>query len=1043
MKRKSVQIILLFLALCAVSVVQAEGLQMSYYDGCSGFSKRNLVQNAAYRWENGRTQINSGIVENPQADTIRIISILAEFATDQDNQTTGNGKFILSASTPAMIDPPPHDAGYFQNQLTALAEYYQTVSNGKLILIGTVSPKTVSLKHPMGYYNPGTNEEALDKGLSELFRDAVLAADSSGIVFSGFDAVIIFHAGVGKDVDVGYDQTPRDIPSVFLKLEDLKKHLGNNSPSFRGIAVENGKYLVQEGILLPETESQEGYEIGLLGTTVLMFGFQIGLPALWDTDSQRTGIGRWGLMDQGSGNFNGLIPAEPDAFSKVFLGWEKPIEVRQGTNLRIACSAAKTANKIYKVPIQEKEYFLLENRSHDPNGDGSAFGWDSAGNRIQFTAEGGILSDKPFGVIIRVDEYDFDLPGSGILIWHVDENIVEAGLAENKINADPDHRGVDLEEADGAQDIGESYGMLEAGGGSENGIMQDAWYADNDIHFLANRSGEVIFDSDSHPNSRSNSGGNSHIEIIGFSVIDTVMSFSVNTDFLDNHFPRYFTPGLTLYPPLSGDLDGDGQSEIVAASHEGKVFAWKRDGSKAILNPFSQKRIDVSGDSVSYPLALFQMFPKGISSSSAFGGNGSPGVKGMLYSVSANQIVGCSASDINGDGLADQLVDTTFTGQTVTAMIIVDGKPCVGTLDGVFLFLNHKWYLQNVPVQSLCWYERLSKTYWIVSSQTGDLYLSEWPDPPKPIASIDLSAGETVRHLAVGMRDSNHVFITLLTDKRGFVFDTAGTVLGQWGDTRIPATLSAPALGDLDGDGQMEIVTTVKGQVWAIKPNGSLLDYFPVPPLSREINLSSPILGDADGDGKIEVIVSTSEGQIETFRKDGESAEGFPLVLGGSASVTPMLVDLDGDGLTELAAVSEEGSVLVWNLPGKWNANAAPWPAFLHDPGHTASNIQDLKTPSTAQDILPSRLVYNYPNPNIENRTTIRYRLEQPAEVHIRIFNMGGDLVTEINGPGTAQTENEALWDLADVASGIYFCSVTAKGRESTKTVNFKIAVVK
>ena len=87
--------------------------------------------------------------------------------------------------------------------------------------------------------------------------------------------------------------------------------------------------------------------------------------------------------------------------------------------------------------------------------------------------------------------------------------------------------------------------------------------------------------------------------------------------------------------------------------------------------------------------------------------------------------------------------------------------------------------------------------------------------------------------------------------------------------------------------------------------------------------------------------------------------------------------------------------------------------------------------------------VYNFPNPTEGNATLIRYRLGEEAEVHIKIFNLAGDLVAELSGPGQAHTENEISWDLADIASGIYLCRVEATGASGTKTVFCKIAVAK
>ena len=116
--------------------------------------------------------------------------------------------------------------------------------------------------------------------------------------------------------------------------------------------------------------------------------------------------------------------------------------------------------KIYKIPITPTEYFLIENRQQDFAGDGLH------------------LTKGASGVVLEADDYDVDIPGSGLLIWHIDERIIAAGLRNYCVNADPYMRGVDLEEADGSQDIGESFpGLLPGVLSPENGLEWDAFYA--------------------------------------------------------------------------------------------------------------------------------------------------------------------------------------------------------------------------------------------------------------------------------------------------------------------------------------------------------------------------------------------------------------------------------------------------------------------------------------------------------------------------------------------------------------------------------------
>ena len=63
------------------------------------------------------------------------------------------------------------------------------------------------------------------------------------------------------------------------------------------------------------------------------------------------------------------------------------------------------------------------------------------------------------GVWLSVEHYDAYIPGSGILVWHINDDIIARKRYENAINNDLYRRGIDLLEADGIQDIGALLGF--------------------------------------------------------------------------------------------------------------------------------------------------------------------------------------------------------------------------------------------------------------------------------------------------------------------------------------------------------------------------------------------------------------------------------------------------------------------------------------------------------------------------------------------------------------------------------------------------------
>ena len=1002
-------------------------------------SRQNLISRSQYYWQGNALVERSHSVVSPP-DSLQILALMVAFQPDEDLNTTGDGQFDLSVPEEPVIDPPPHDQSYFEDQLTALANYYRTVSSGQLRLGFSVHPYVLNLPNTMTFYNPATSSDETYEGKVRLFYDAITLADEYDVALSDFDVFVVFHAGVGNDVALDYDDTPSDIPSAFVNLDDLRSVIGEDDPTYSGIPVAENGHFITEGIILPEAQSQEGYEIGLLGTMTLIFGWQLGLPSLWNTQTGYTGIGSWGLMDQGSNNFNGILPAEPCAWSKVFLGWAVPEEIRLNGDWNVACSKAASAPGIYKIPISTDEYFLVENRQIDPNGDNKALGRDNSGREVVFTDSGTIVIEDQIGVITQVDEYDFGIPGSGILIWHIDESILREKIADDLVNADKSHRAVDLEEADGAQDIGEPYGMLDAGWGSESGYWTDPFWASNEINMLVNDSETVEFTPDTHPNSRSYSGANTHIVISGFSESDTVMSFSVSNDLNQVGFPMFFDKDLTPYPPITGDINGDGSPEIVVATREGKVFAWQADASPLIDHPNTEYRVSFTGDTTFYLSALF-------------------------IDAAESLVVPPIIFDVNRDGLDDELVFATrdcvhayHTRNAVCEMIIDNPIPSgqitalaawengifLGTNEGVIRVIDQHnqvaWESDagnGSAVIGLCKVEESSV---LATFQDGDVFI--YAMTGQAYSNVVDQMDET--GIPIGFpscTDENVFSVYPRTSSSGMILtigvESIEANLFEYPNIDMP--FSHFAAGQIDYDWHPEMICTGQGQVWAFNHNGTLSNGFPVPTLERKMELSSPIVADTDGDEIPEILITTSEGNLEIVSTEG-SMELTSLPLGGPSTITPRVVDLDGDGDIEVIAVSEEGTLSVFDLAG--SPDDIQWAGYQNDSGHSGWSQVDMVS---SHITVPATSIwaYNYPNPNIENYTIIRYNIEYSANVQIKIYDLSGDRVASFKGPGEPMTDNEVIWDLSDVDSGVYFCQVTATSGPREKIATFKIAVVK
>jgi len=152
---------------------------------------------------------------------------------------------------------------------------------------------------------------------------------------------------------------------------------------------------------------------------------------------------------------------------------------------------------------------------------------------------------------------------------------------------------------------------------------------------------------------------------------------------------------------------------------------------------------------------------------------------------------------------------------------------------------------------------------------------------------------------------------------------------------------ASPTLVDLDGDGQLEILQPAMDQwLYQWEADGTAVPGWPVhvhdpsfDAIAERQNriLSSPAVGDLDGDGDLEIVLGTSQtagsdfggyGILYALDHDGGILPGWPIsifagfagalpFIGEGIVVSPGLADLDGDGDLEIGAtaIAEQGSL--------------------------------------------------------------------------------------------------------------------------------------
>ena len=970
-------------------------------------------------------------------DSLRILAVMVEFQQDKDGSTVGNGKFGSIYSKDygkTIIDPLPFNQAYFGAHLEFAKNYYKKVSNSKLKIAYNVLPQVYTVSKTIRDYTPVPKSNDFT-GLANFSQEVWKMVDSAnpGFNFGSYDVFLIFHAGVGRDVSLpGSLGNERDMPSVYLGANSLKKIYGD---TFSGFSVSNGNKITNS-MILPCTESREVsslgttylFEITINGLLVSSIASHLGLPDLFDTKTGLTAIGRFGLMDgQSIFAFAGTFPPEPSAWEKIYLGWANPVTVTSDKNIysvasRLAASANDTV--ILKVPISSSEYYLIENKNRDINKDGAKITYtiDGVSYIKQFAKDttffSNIAIDSLAGVITDVDEFDWACPGNGIVIWHIDENIINAKIADNKINADKTARGIVVEEADGIKDIGEQFTSVFGDIITGEGDQEDFWYSTNTAKLFTGR-----FDRYSRPNTNSNSGANSLISMSGFSAIGNKMSLKI-------------TYGDSLIKPVLS-------MKIPAVS--GKI-------NLSYLNDATKGKIVLS--SLTNMSVLDLNNPTAFSSEKYF-----TSFKPVLYNYkNIGFIIGSFYDPLNKSsklnlfcyGSQFKALSFSDTSEFVSSPFIFtdksDGKDyiSVSCRSGQDFIVKLPEDINEVPVAKKKQNIFNKPVFKTVDSKEGYIaYLGK--DFVGDNAGIVKQDNLNSLKDMLMFKDSKGNFIkAVLLEEPGkqkdvLLSDAKGNTLALIKTEITDSLLSGISLGDLKNDGDNYVVLSGGNVIDAYNISGAKAVNFPFKdPLGIGFK-GSPLVYDFAGDKKPEVIAATKDGRI--FAIDGGTGKvvnGFPISTGAALNCNPVVFTLNSQAY--IAATSGD-DMKIWVI-GSTTSN----PAWSEENGNSLNNsyLGSASNSGFVNTFFPAEKVYNYPNPCYDNQTYIRYYVSEDSKINIKIFDIAGDFVAELNSSARGGMENETVWDLSKIHSGVYLARVEASGA-SGKTENkiIKIAVVK
>jgi hypothetical protein len=247
------------------------------------------------------------------------------------------------------------------------------------------------------------------------------------------------------------------------------------------------------------------------------------------------------------------------------------------------------------------------------------------------------------------------------------------------------------------------------------------------------------------------------------------------------------------------------------------------------------------------------------------------------------------------------------------------------------------------------------------------------------------------------------------------------------------------ALADLKNDGDNYIVYTSGNQVHAINLTGAEAVNFPFTNTDNQIFTGTVLTADFEGDNKSEIIAFTQDGRI--FAIDGGTGKvvsGFPISTGKMILASAIYND---NGKISLAVIDSSKHFYGWHI-----GSTPGTPYWVEENGNNlnSSFVAGAVATNYVNEFFPKGKVYNYPNPVYNGQTAIRYYVSEDSKINIKIFDLAGDFVAELNNNAQGGYESETVWKVNNIQSGIYLARVEAVGSGGKTESNIiKIAVVK
>lgn len=490
--------------------------------------------------------------------------------------------------------------------------------------------------------------------------------------------------------------------------------------------------------------------------------------------------------------------------------------------------------------------------------------------------------------------------------------------------------------------------------------------------------------------------------------------------------------------PDFGDIDGDGDGDMVAGlSEDGSVLLYENTGT-ALQAEFSEENMSFLGDVGLYAYPHFSDLDADgdldlLVGRDGFGfvyykNNGTPTVPVWETDSSVFEGLGMETywnspaiADLTGDGLPD-LVFGLASGPL--QYFVNSGTPTTPEWQENLALFGGVMDVGGASNPVYFDFDGDEDLDLISGSQMGDIVYYKnignasgpaWKEESEYFASIDHSIYSAV---AIGDLDGDGLPDAIVGDLSGKLYHHRNTGEGFEEIGEIPGVAlggwSAPRLADPDEDGDLDIIAgSEDGRLHFIENTGTIYDpqWQLVSNYFGGIDVGSncvPALVDLDDDGDLDILCGNLWSELTYFEnQEGEwvEIEGLFAGIEPHQNTAPAFADLDNDGDPDLT-LGEYSGVLSYYRNNKIVIG-------INDPAVTTNHLRATLTPNPFSGFC------------IINFETIR-----PATAELQVMNASGIVVHTSRSAELRAGKQSFEWNASGVPTGVYLLKLRVDGEE-------------